>query len=184
MKKLRIILLVLNILIIFGCNSNETQKRKSISKPKINPNIILLEADNIVVLNEIEKSVDSIKFKYGTFAGECIEYCDTELTITSKGVRYIESSPNYRKDLPKLPPKIKTYNISFNDYNKIINSINIEKITKLDNRIGCPDCDDGGAEWIEIKYDNIIKKVTIKYGAEIEGIKNLMKIIREIQFKK
>ena len=35
---------------------------------------------------------------------------------------------------------------------------------KLDSIIGCPDCADGGAEWIQIEYGGKKKKVTFDYG--------------------
>ena len=49
----------------------------------------------------------------------------------------------------------------------------------LDERIGCPDCADGGSEWIEIGTKNKIYKVTFEYGDSLKGLDELLKLVRE-----
>lgn len=52
---------------------------------------------------------------------------------------------------------------------------------ELDSIYGCPDCADGGAEWIEIQDDQQIKKVTFEYGDTLAPIENLMLELRDLR---
>ena len=44
----------------------------------------------------------------------------------------------------------------------------------LDNFYGCPGCNDGGIEYIEIIYDGIAKQITFEEYSEIEGSKEVL----------
>jgi len=65
-----------------------------------------------------------------------------------------------------------------------INSINTTSFFKLPETIGCPDCADGGAEWLEIILLNGKKhKVTFEYRNEPTQLKNQIIKLREILSK-
>ena len=49
----------------------------------------------------------------------------------------------------------------------------------LEERIGCPDCADGGSEWIEILANNKTYKVTFENGETLKGMDKLLKLVRE-----
>lgn len=49
-------------------------------------------------------------------------------------------------------------------FKEILNSADLETFRKLPTHFGCPDCADGGAEFIEIEMDGIVKRVTYNYG--------------------
>jgi hypothetical protein len=53
-------------------------------------------------------------------------------------------------------------------------------IHALEGVHGCPDCADGGAEWIQIEGADSVR-VTFEYGAELGGIEELQREIRELR---
>ena len=44
----------------------------------------------------------------------------------------------------------------------------------------CPDCADGGAEWVELGFENKVKRVTFEYMKEPEELKTLIPSLREL----
>ncbi|MGN8224812.1 hypothetical protein [Gracilimonas sp. BCB1] len=54
-----------------------------------------------------------------------------------------------------------------------------EALNALPKVIGCPDCADGGAEWVEIQSPGFVKKVTFEYGQPPAQIKELADRLRE-----
>jgi hypothetical protein len=58
--------------------------------------------------------------------------------------------------------------------------LNINDFFDLPTTIGCPDCADGGAEWIEIELvDGGKHKVTFEYRHEPEKVKDYIIKLRE-----
>jgi hypothetical protein len=53
----------------------------------------------------------------------------------------------------------------------LVSAIDLEAFENLDEVIGCPDCTDGGAEWLEIVTLKGRHKVTYEYTAPPEPIK-------------
>lgn len=58
--------------------------------------------------------------------------------------------------------------------------MDLQRFRALDDRIGCAD---GGAEWIEIKWNSSIKRVTFENGQSIEGFDALVKKLRSLRNK-
>nr|WP_068890425.1 hypothetical protein [Pedobacter panaciterrae] len=67
------------------------------------------------------------------------------------------------------------------DFDKISSQIDEESFKNLKSTYGCPDCADGGAEWIEIKIGSNTKRVTFEYGNPPEELKPLNDHLRSIQ---
>ena len=114
--------------------------------------------------------------KTGTSFGECVGYCKTEVVINSKNIIYIRSSWDNSK--PEVKQEIP---ISADKWNALVNALDVKKFAILPEVIGCPDCADGGAEWVEVFNEKTTKKVTFEYGASVSGIDSLVKILREIR---
>ncbi len=71
--------------------------------------------------------------------------------------------------------------LSISDYTKTKNLVDENIIQALPKTIGCPDCADGGAEWIEIQSIDIHKKVTFEYLNEPNSLTALVTELRELQ---
>ena len=157
MKKkiiLLISLLVIGIVLLTGC----TQKTLSEQPPStISQELII---------------------KTGTSFGMCLGYCQQDITITKDKIVIHKSGRNQDGPLPEVTEDIP---ISSEQWDTLISSLKIDEFNSLDDRIGCPDCADGGAEWIEIIDGDTTKRVTFEYSDTISQIENFVIEIRKIR---
>jgi hypothetical protein len=62
--------------------------------------------------------------------------------------------------------------------------LTIKDFFELPQTIGCPDCTDGGAEWLEIELaDGRTHKLIYEYGNEPALLKNSVAILRKLMSK-
>lgn len=116
-----------------------------------------------------------IELKYGIFFGKCDGYCKLELNLKSDTTIYMQSDR-----LGILNPLTCTQITDKNYWDTLKRDFNTEKFMELPEYIGCPDCDDGGAEWIEIVLTNGDKyKVTFELLKEPDLTKNIITGLRE-----
>ena len=128
--------------------------------------------------NDYKKvEVNDIAIKTGIFFGMCGGYCKSEVEIVNRDVVFIASSwsdPNY-------PYTMLNGNISIQEWDSLIESVDMDSFLSLDDIIGCPDCADGGGEWIEITKVDTLKRVTFEYGETVESIQSLIEKVRVIR---
>ncbi len=65
------------------------------------------------------------------------------------------------------------------EWAEIESLVDQQALNALPKVIGCPDCADGGAEWVEILSPDFVKKVTFDYGKPPTEIKELVDRLRE-----
>ncbi|CAF0760706.1 unnamed protein product [Rotaria sp. Silwood1] len=136
----------------------------------------LSNGKSIYSKNEILSISDGLSF------GFCRTYCSRSVTITSKPNKLVAlKEPNIPQDA--YPPVKRIYHLSGKQWQELIKLIDAERFQSLDDRIGCPDCADGGAEWIEIKWRDRSKQVTFENGALIKGFEGLVVQLRNIRNK-
>lgn len=114
---------------------------------------------------------------YGTSFGMCVGYCSNNLLISDLKLTFSKSKNGQASDT-----KTCSKTISEADVNAIKNDLNIEKIAALPEIIGCPDCADGGAEWIAINADGKQYKITYEYGKapkELEAAVARLKLLKD-----
>ncbi|WP_449439265.1 hypothetical protein [Pedobacter steynii] len=116
---------------------------------------------------------NKLKVSYGTSFGMCVGYCNNQLFISSGKLEYkrYENKPN-------AVPKVCTGTISEADWSKLADSIDLSVFNQLKEVYGCPDCADGGAEWVEIEYGDKKHKVTFEYGREPNEMKPYISALR------
>ena len=124
-----------------------------------------------------EPTENSMVIKTGTSFGFCVGYCSLEATIKNGDVEYVSSS----WDKTKYPTKVINLGLSNFEWAEIVANIDMDKFEELDEVIGCPDCADGGSEWIEIIFPGRRKKVTFEYGDSLKGINDLLEQLRLIR---
>lgn len=116
---------------------------------------------------------------YGTSFGECQGPCYQEVLVNEKGeveflVRYngLEESSQFNTFMPDEVQQ------------SIENEFSLSNLQSLDDVIGCPDCADGGAEWLELRRaGQSVKKVTFEFGKapkEIEKVVDLLRMQKEL----
>ena len=131
---------------------------------------------SVALLIFISGCTQKLIIKTGTSFGECNGYCKEELTITQDNIVYIKSG--WDNSLQEIREEVE---ISDETWNSLSNALDKDKFESLQEIIGCPDCADGGAEWIEIDDGFLNKRVTFEYGASIPDIDNLVKELRDIR---
>lgn len=111
---------------------------------------------------------------YGNSFGHCMGFCNKELSISKNSLSYIQA-----KNGDKPGTKKCVQPLSKEKYSQVLKNFDFKSFYLLDSVIGCPDCADGGAEWIEVKSGRNKKKVMFEYN---NGPKELKVSIE--QFKK
>ena len=108
---------------------------------------------------EKSKYSDLSVISYGSSFGMCVGYCASELAIGKDKMIFSE-----KQHRPKPDTRSCTKPIDADEVAAIKKLIDIEKISALPEVIGCPDCADGGAEWVAVNADGKNYKVTFEYG--------------------
>ena len=146
MKKLLLSTLPL-LLVIFSC-SDDTQTAYPIS-------------DEIV------------EVKSGQSFGMCIGKCHNELIITGDKLTLKQIERKERGG--ETSTKEFTENANLQLILQEIKKVDQAKFLALEDVYGCPDCADGGAEWLEITFKGKEpKKVTFEYGKTIPGFEEII----------
>jgi hypothetical protein len=106
--------------------------------------------------------------------GECIVTCYQSLGLNNQNKTFdflaFDAHPNERYNFKD--------DFSEEDWNEILKEINLKEFYKLNSVFGCPDCADGGAEWISIKDALKEHKVIFDYRSEVKGIEKLILLLR------
>lgn len=125
-------------------------------------------------VNEVSNEI--IQVKYGTSFGECVGYCKMDLTISAGLVKFDKSGwiDTIRTvTFTKIQDESNWY--FFQSELKVTSFLDLPPV------IGCPDCADGGAEWLEIELANGVKhKVTFEYKNEPALVKDYISRLRKL----
>ena len=101
-------------------------------------------------------------------------YCKRDISITPGKIIFTKSG---------WGDSVKTrhcdQDISGNDFTALTGKIDLQDFKDLDEVIGCPDCADGGAEWIRIVTAGSDKKVTFEFGNEPDEVKPFIEVLRD-----
>ncbi len=116
-----------------------------------------------------------VSIKHGVSFGHCIGYCTRELFYTDNTIVYTQSS----RDEKNYPVKETKQDNDKGGYDELIQSIDWNKWETMPETIGCPDCADGGAEYIEIVTSEGTKRVTFDAGSDPEGLEKTLEILRK-----
>jgi hypothetical protein len=112
----------------------------------------------------------------GTSFGLCVGYCYREVAIHD-----LEASYVLRQWVPNSLEIRGTSRITAREWRTLRRAIDMDALMALPDVIGCPDCADGGAEWIEVERDGARKRVTFEFGGAIASIQALVEAARELR---
>ena len=113
----------------------------------------------------------------GTSFGECGGYCIREIHVNGENVVFIAKSW-FPED---FPDKRLEGSILSEEWDSVIELIDMNALLAFKDRIGCPDCADGGAEWIQIQTTDTLKRVTFEYGDSLAAIQPLLDKMRSFR---
>jgi len=118
----------------------------------------------------------NMMISHGSSFGRCQGFCNKELQLFAKKTRF----KTWENSDAKITNSLEVANMG-TDFNKIISQLDLTNFKKLKSTYGCPDCADGGAEWIAVKTRRSTKRVTFEYGNPPGELKALNEQLRAIQ---
>lgn len=119
-----------------------------------------------------------VVLRAGTSFGHCLGYCATELRVGPREAVLTRTS----RDSLRNPPLTERLPLSAEEYEALVGRVDAAAVSALPEVIGCPDCADGGAEWIEVeRAGGGRKRVTFEYGATVEPIAPLVARVRALR---
>lgn len=117
---------------------------------------------------------DIISITHGTSYGMCRGYCLKDEHYTPGKLVFTISS----RDSVAFPAKIHKEDYSTADFEKLVASFNWSVWDTLPANIGCPDCTDRGAEYIEITTKKGTKRVRFDAHSHPAGLDAPLEILR------
>ncbi|CAF1156089.1 unnamed protein product [Rotaria sordida] len=124
------------------------------------------------------KDVQSISS--GISFGMCRGYCRQSINVTSNPLQIMVAKEANFEQKP-YPSIRRSFSFSLNQWKELISLLNLNVFEALGDRIGCPDCADGGAEWIQVNWTEGSKRVTFENGRAIKGIEGLIEKLRQMR---
>ena len=84
-------------------------------------------------------------------------------------------------DPTRNPPVVQEQTFTDADRRRVLSHVDTGKVGRLQDTYGCPDCADGGAEWVEVETATLKKKVTFEHNkppAELEAVVTELRALR------
>lgn len=116
-----------------------------------------------------------ISILHGTSFGHCIGYCVKEERYQELSIQAMQ----FNRDSVSNPKKVSELPLSDGEFAELSALIDWNKWNQLETVIGCPDCADGGAEYIEIKTPEGTRRVTFDAGSNPDGLQKLLDRLRK-----
>ena len=124
-------------------------------------------------------SVEGIRaIRGGTSFGFCLGYCVEELVFDDGGISMARRS----REAETHPDQSIARDFDATLWRHLIGMSDVSSLFTLDEVIGCPDCADGGAEWIEVETESGVRRVTFEYGRaprEIAALAGILQGLRD-----
>lgn len=124
-------------------------------------NIIFLFSFILLTSQSCEKKSEITEIRYGLQYGMCRGYCFTEEVASPIEFTYIKKAFVDEKNYPYSEKKAP---LSKENWQNLLNSIDLEEVQKLDETIGCPGCADGGIRWVKISTKDTSIQVRYEDG--------------------
>ena len=120
-----------------------------------------------------------LKIQYGTSYGNCMGYCWNQYTLDGKTINENRKATG-RGDRSQYPEINESLDLKESDWEELVKTIDQQKIMEMAETIGCPDCNDKGAEWISVEFsDGTTKKVTFEAGANLPEVKDAIVLVKK-----
>ncbi|GAB4001267.1 hypothetical protein GCM10028807_57150 [Spirosoma daeguense] len=123
-----------------------------------------------------ENLASELTIRSGTAFGFCMGYCEKAYVFNGTRVSLTEKAPG---QLTTPAPRSCESTISEADWNNLVSKSDLETFGKQPAVIGCPDCADGGAEYIELEVGTQKHRVTFPHGETIPGFETLVSDLRK-----
>jgi hypothetical protein len=120
-------------------------------------------------------TTDKLTIRTGTSFKMCTGYCKNDYVFNGTSVTLAQGSVMPQA---QATPRSCQSTISQAKWNEIKMLANLDAFSNVANVLGCPDCTDGGAEYIEVQVNDQKYRVTFPYGKTIPGFETLVDTLR------
>jgi len=103
---------------------------------------------------------DTITIRFGSSHGMCVGYCRQEFELhptTLVGQRY---TGGRGADPVKYPMQRQVANLNAGQYEQVVMALHSNALWSGPDTVGCPDCADGGACWMELAKGGRQRRIT------------------------
>ncbi len=114
--------------------------------------------------------------RWGTSFGMCAGYCREELEIGGSVLRLTRRSWS-----PTQPEQVAEQPFSSDAWRTLRERMDAARIDRLQDVYGCPDCADGGAEWVELENGDSKKRVTFEFGSGPSPLQSVLTELRALR---
>lgn len=114
---------------------------------------------------------------HGVSFNMCTGYCHSVLEIDGTLVTLTETA----RQSMSFPRRIRTMHLTAEEAARIRQLANTEALSEVAGTHGCPDCADGGAEWIALHVQSATIRTTYDYRMNLEPIVELQEELRSLR---
>lgn len=141
--------------------------------------LIMCLLSTIASANPAMPSANVVEIAYGTSFGECLGYCNQEVHISGRNIEFLAGGRSTKRDLDDVRSRAV---MNGGEAEALWRLAQIVKYTDFPERIGCPDCTDGGVEWLEFRTeDHKTKKIAFEFGKAPLALRALVARCSQIQ---
>ncbi len=139
--------------------------------------LLLLPVGGCSLLGSGPDEEDAPALFSGTSFGECLGYCVTELSVTGRTARLVYSG--WTRAVPDVRHERA---LSAAERGQLDRALDLQALRRAASQYGCPDCADGGAEWVGAELaEGGQKRVTFEYGTEVVGLDAYIEAMRDLR---
>lgn len=129
-----------------------------------------------VLTNADAAATDALTIRTGTSFGMCVGYCQSDYVFNGTSVTLTQ---NGTRTQAQSPTKTCQITISPTEWETLKSLANIDAFSSKAETLGCPDCADGGAEYVELQTGDRKHRVSFEYNKTIPGFEPLVDALRK-----
>jgi len=118
------------------------------------------------------------EIKGGYSFGFCAGYCKADFVFT-ENLQALELKTHGRESDP--PDLFFEKDLDLSNWDRMIRSVNLDSFCSMDDVYGCPDCADGGMEYVTLECEGRDKTVRFEYGEVLPEIRDLLLEVRPLR---
>jgi hypothetical protein len=114
---------------------------------------------------------------YGTSFNMCVGYCTTILTVRGTTAQLTETSHGDSR----FPRRVRALELTDTEAKRIRTLANADDVKRVEGVHGCPDCADGGAEWIAVRAGRTTIEARYDFRRTLDPIAELQTELRALR---
>lgn len=125
----------------------------------------------------VDPPVYPLGIRLGSSFGECLGYCWQEMILDEEAMVLMARG----WDGEELPEKVYKEEMDPDLWRRLLSVADFVVLDGMDEVYGCPDCADGGAEWVSMNLSGRMETVRFEYGDKLEPIAELLEALRWVR---